>query len=91
MVSKIGCGKRLRKGDAAFDRWGILLCDACDKVTPASVMAVYYGGKLNQDAQCGQIVFNVHRVKHKHGNLGLKPKNKGVKQGGAECLASYGR
>lgn len=40
------CGKVLQLGDVAWNRWGNLYCDDCDKKYPAPLMAVYYGGKL---------------------------------------------
>ena len=51
-----GCGRLIRKGELAWDRWGIILCDQCDKDTPAPHLAVYHGGLLKRTMTCGQTV-----------------------------------
>jgi hypothetical protein len=76
-MRKYGCGKVLNKGDMAFDRWGIILCPECDEATPASLMAVYYGGRLNSTATCGEMVMKAVRIR--------TVKQKKYKKGGKTC------
>jgi hypothetical protein len=54
-IDKRCCGKKLSMGDTAYNRWGILMCEECDKKNPAPFMAAYAGGKLAYDGHiCGE-------------------------------------
>lgn len=78
-MHQLGCGKPLRRGDMAWDRWGIVLCDDCDKARPASIMAVYYGGRLNRNIHCGAEVFRLKGMKTVKGKLKAKKSKKRVR------------
>jgi len=71
-VQQLGCGKPLRRGEMVWDRWGIILCDDCDKKRPASIMAVYYGGRLNRNLNCGDRVFHLKGTRRVKGKLKAK-------------------
>ena len=68
-MQQLGCKKPLRRGDSAWDRWGIMLCDDCDKSKPASILAVYYGGRLNRGINCGDRIFQLKKIKRAKGQL----------------------
>lgn len=78
-MQAIGCGKVLRRGDHAWDRWGIVLCDKCDKARPASFVAVYYGGRLNRNLHCGAEVFRLKGLRQVKGKLKVKNSRKRIR------------
>ena len=74
-MHQLGCGVTISRGEQAWDRWGIILCDQCDKKKPASRLAAYYGGLLKRAMKCGDQVF------HLKGSRRVKGKLKGKKRG----------
>ena len=52
-----GCGKPLSKGQHAWDRWGILLCDKCNELSGVPYRTTLFGGNLLAKATCGDRLF----------------------------------
>ena len=54
-IDKRCCGKQLSMGNMAWNHYGVLMCDECDRKNPGTFMAVYEGGKLAYDGHiCGE-------------------------------------
>ena len=50
------CGKKLKVGDRAVNRWGRVLCLDCDRKYKAPYMAVYTEGELLISSYCGEVL-----------------------------------
>jgi len=62
-MKNLGCGKKLKVGDLAFNRWGVIICEECDKKHLAPMFAVYEGGYLKRECRCGDYVDKIRELR----------------------------